>query len=162
MKNRLHYLFAVILVAAMAIATTSTSTVKAQSTDAEDSRIATVSQNETSIDPLVVVPPSSETFMIGENNNFVEVARKNSGLNCNIQIVIRNWNNSRYQADVILNGRNGMIASHDNCIGGSSDGTGMREFWCGSNVTSVTLRIIPKNTLFPARPKAFVVVVTGR
>lgn len=63
---------------------------------------------------------------------------------------------SKYQMDIIMYGRNGMLWQEKECL----HDVNYRVFQCSSEVTSICLRIIPRTGWFPAPTRVFDVQVT--
>lgn len=97
---------------------------------------------------------STEWFRLGGTSNFTLVASNTNGINGNLYIGVQNFEPSRYRMDITMTGRDGLVFSEDDCLGNSSS----RTFWCGSDVTIVRIRIVPRNVLIPT--KVFDVSVT--
>lgn len=99
---------------------------------------------------------TSYPFLIGDNASFTRVIYKTGGVNCKVKIEVLKFVPSQYQMDIMMYGKDGLLFKEDDCLGNSSE----RIFTCGADVTSVWIRIIPRNTLFPATAHDFAVLVT--
>lgn len=72
-------------------------------------------------------------------------------------VIVEDFAPNDYQMDIIMSGRNGTLWQEDDCLHNSSS----RAFTCGSEVTNISLRILPRNRLwFPAKEKTFDVKVS--
>lgn len=64
---------------------------------------------------------------------------------------------AKYQMDIIMNGNNGVLWQEMDCLHKTAH---ERVFQCSSEVTSISLRIIPRPGWFPAPTRVFDVQVT--
>lgn len=99
-----------------------------------------------------VMPLSNQAFWLGSNNSFKNISVSFPSSGGLFSVLVDNFNPSDYQMDIMMFGSNGLLWQEDDCLGSSNN----RAFSCGSNVKSISLRIIPRNRLlFPATPRAF-------
>lgn len=92
------------------------------------------------------VMPLLETnyYWIGSpSSQYVRIAYDANGLNRLLSINVESFNGALYQVDIEMVGNSGLIWSEDNCTKTGSS----RTFECGSNVTTVYLRIKPRAAL---------------
>ncbi len=92
------------------------------------------------------------SIILGESNVYtvIETSFKPKGF---FSVLVRDFDPKKYQMDIILYGSNGKLWGEEECL---HDATS-RVFECGSEVTSVALRIIPRPGWFPAPARAFTV-----
>lgn len=93
-----------------------------------------------------------KTCQLGYDNKFVQIIGseiRNKTVNIDIHGRVDNpsiaYNPKDYQFDIRVMGKNGLIWQQDDWTG---DTKNYNSFWIGTDVTSVSARIIPRNKLF--------------
>lgn len=97
-----------------------------------------------------VMPLSSHTITTDKDGAFSNI---NVYGPCNLGVLVREFDPGKYQMDIQMWGRNGLLWSENECLHNASS----RVFECSSEVRSVSIRIVPRNTWFPAPNKSFTV-----
>ncbi len=102
-----------------------------------------------------IMPLAGETgtIQLGSNNRYTTIItnfKPNGGY---FSVLVHDFDSKKYQMDISLNGKNGTLWQEFECLHDASS----RVFECSSEVTSVSLRIIPRSGWFPAPAKAFTV-----
>lgn len=103
-----------------------------------------------------IMPLTTDTYTVGNGPSFVQVVNVPSGIPGDVGIVVLNFEPNRYRMDIMMYGPDGLVWQEEDCLHNESS----RTFLCGPGVTRISIRIVPRSSLFPAPAKAFTVRVT--